>query len=100
MADDDEGGDWEGMAQSVPSPVKPLESKGRGRGRGGRGRGMEQKKQPCICCDDPRVNNTRFCAVHKRSYDSMRYQMQAQKDDDLAAIFEENMYIVTAYMHE
>ena len=79
--------------------------RGRGRGRGkargagrtgaGRGRGNPglgaTGKAPCLVpgCSDLRRANAQFCALHKRSFDSMQYQaekeaerMREEDDDD------------------
>ena len=98
MADDDEAGEeWDDLNQSEVTPTKAQstpEKGGSGRGRGGgRGRGAKEPKRPCICCEEVRVHNTRFCLLHKRSFDNMRYQMQSQKDEALALVFEEKMKI-------
>ena len=49
--------------------------------RGGKtGKGQRPGKLPCICCEEMRVSNSRFCKDHKRSADAMSYQ--AEKSDD------------------
>lgn len=49
--------------------------------------GSRPGKGPCICCSEARHANTRFCKMHKRSFDSMAYQAKkAEANGEAGAV--------------
>lgn len=86
------GDDWEEEAKPGPAEAEAGDQPGRGRGRaqgrGGRGR-SRPGKDPCLCCSEPRVSNSRFCTVHKRSSDNLRWQSENSGDPEAEALFKQ-----------
>eukprot|EP00972_Heterocapsa_arctica_P113283 16436264-Heterocapsa_arctica.AAC.1 len=57
-------------------------------------------KGECICCELPRVQNTKFCKDHKKSSEAMRYQASSSKDPDIQescdALFKDEALLIEA----
>ena len=67
---------------------EPQQGKGKGRGRGGGGRTAARTSVlPCLCCPEARANQSKFCKMHKRSYDAMAYQAKkVEKEGEEGAV--------------
>ena len=59
--------------QQVKRPEGKSKAKAKAKS-GTKGGTSRPAKQPCLCCEEMRHANSRFCKDHKRSYDSMAYQ--------------------------
>ena len=60
--------------------TKPSVRKKGAAAKGARGKGGRSGKEPCLVenCADPRASQCRFCTMHKRSEDAMKYQASKQ----------------------
>ena len=74
---------------------EPQPTKGRGKGKAkakpkaksAGTAGSRPGKGPCICCSEARRANTRFCKLHKRSFDAMAYQAKkAEANGEAGAV--------------
>ena len=104
--DDEQPADFADVFTALSPPKKKRGGKGKGKstaagggsaegkGKGGRrgpstGKGARPGKLPCLCCDEPRVANSRFCKDHKRSCDAMSYQAETSSDPEAKQIFQD-----------
>ena len=74
--------------EDLTAMPKRAKGKAKAKAKSGAGAGGSRPgKGPCLCCQDPRHSNTRFCKLHKRAYDSMAYQARkAEESGEVGAV--------------
>lgn len=75
--DEDVFGQEDGVTLLGSSSAGAAGPKGKAKAKG-KARVNRTAKEPCLCCDQPRKSQTRFCDLHRRTVEQMYYQARQQ----------------------